>query len=90
VPRWEWVSLKYFNAPMYYDARERKRFLKENALMAAEYIADPPFDRDNAVLLQLFPDAIFGWRWGKHLTLIVPRHELARASFENIRAVISG
>jgi len=90
VPRWEWVSLKYFNAPMYYDARERKRFLKENALMSAEYIADPPFDRDNAVLLQLFPDAIFGWRWGKHLTLIVPRHELARASFENIRAVISG
>lgn len=90
VPRWEWVSLKYFNAPMYYDARDRKRFLKENALMASEYIADPPFDRDNAVLLQLFPDAIFGWRWGKHLTLIVPRHELAQANFENIRAVISG
>lgn len=90
VPRWDWVSLEYFNAQMYYSARDRKRFRQENALLASAYAAEPPFDRDNAVLLQLFPDAIFGWRWGRHLTLIAPRHELAQSSFENIRVVISG
>lgn len=90
LPRWDWVSLEHFNAPMYYDARDRKRFRKENPVLASAYQASPPFDRDNAVLLQLFPDAIFGWRWGNHLTLVVPRHELAQASFENICAIISG
>jgi hypothetical protein len=90
VPRWDWVSMEYFNAEMYYSARDRERFREENASLASAYAAEPPFDRDNAVLLQLFPDAIFGWGWGRHLTLIAPRHELAQGSFENIRVVING
>ncbi len=89
LPRWDWVDIRYFNPAQFMAPEGRKRFMKDNPHWP---LAQPPFDRDNAMLLQLFSDSIMGWMWGdvSQIVLLVPRDELAKATFDNVIAIIEG
>ena len=89
LPRGDGHYAEFFWGPSYYSANDLAVFLHEKPYMTP---ADAPYDKDNAVLLQLFPNHVTGWLWGdlSHVALIIPRAELARGEFSNILALVEG
>lgn len=89
LPRWDGTDPRYFMPALFMAPDDSKRFLKENPHWTPPRA---PFDRDNALLLQLFSDPLVGWMWGdvSNLVLLVPRDDLAKANFDNVIAITSG
>jgi Domain of unknown function (DUF1963) len=92
VPRWDNVDFRYFRPELFMSPEAQKPFRDEDPNSPLAPFAPPPFDRDNALLLQLFSDPIMGWMWGdvSHLVLLVPRADLAKANFDNVIAIVEG
>ena len=89
LPRWDAVYPNLILGPQYYSPPDRERWLLDNPLMG---FAAPPFDEDNAVLLQLFTCPLMGWSFGdsSHLVLLCPRSELAAGRTDRVLGFISG
>lgn len=92
VPRWDASDFRYFSPELFLPPEAQKPLRDEFANSPVSPFAPPPFDRDNALLLQLFSDPLLGWMWGdvSHLVLIVPRDDLAKARFDNVKAIVEG
>jgi hypothetical protein len=89
VPRWDSVHFQYFYSGLFVAPDDPRGFRAKDGYSP---FAPPPFDRDNAMLLQLFSDPLMGWMWGdvSHLVLLVPRADLAKANFDNVIAIVEG
>lgn len=88
-PRWDSVHFQYFYSGLFVAPDDPRGFRAKDGYSP---FAPPPFDRDNAMLLQLFSDPIMGWMWGdvSHLVLLMPRDDLAKANFDNVIAIVGG
>jgi hypothetical protein len=89
TPRWDNVDPRYFQPELFMAHDVLKAFLDNDRYSS---VAPAPFNRDNAMLLQLFSDPLMGWMWGdvSRLVLLVPRDDLAKAKFDNVIAIIGG
>ncbi len=87
IPRWDWVYEEFFRPYLSPQLRGNAEF--DTGRTAS---GQPPFDKDNAVLLQLFSSEIPGWIFGdvSHIVLIIPRENLARGDFSSIKVVVQG
>ncbi|MBA3910722.1 MAG: hypothetical protein C0524_12765 [Rhodobacter sp.] len=92
VPRWDNVDFRYFRPELFMSPKAQKPFRDKDPDSPLAPFAPPPFDRDNAMLLQLFSDPLMGWMWGdvSHLVLLVPLRDLAEANFDNVIAIVGG
>jgi hypothetical protein len=82
------IDHRYFCPELFWTPEAQKLFRDENPY---PHFAPPPFDRDNALLLQLFSDQLLRRMWGGlgHLVLLVPRDDLAKAKFDNVIAFVT-
>ncbi len=83
LPRWDWSDISWF---LSYDSaleEESKPYVTR---------ANPPFDKDNAVLLQLFSSDLPGWMFGdvSHIVFIIPQANLARCDFSAVVPIVGG
>lgn len=87
IPRWDWVYPDYFKPYLSPNLKGLTEF--DTGRTASE---EPPFDKDNAVLLQLFSSEIPGWLFGdvSHIVFIIPLSNLARGDFSSVKVVIHG
>lgn len=87
LPIWDHVNPSLFSELLF------RRDQDETVLRDIPFmIAEPPFDQDNALLLQLFSRDLPGWMWGdvSHLAFVIPRAQLAQNNFSQVVAIISG
>jgi hypothetical protein len=82
------IDFRYFCPELFWTPEAQKPFRDEGTRV---HFAPPPFDQDNALLLQLVSDRLMGWMWGDlyHLVLLVPRDDLAKAKFDNVIAIVT-
>jgi hypothetical protein len=88
-PRWDHVDFRYFSPSLFWTPEAQKPLRDGDTRV---HFAPPPFDQDNALLLQLFSDPLMRWMWGdlSHLVLLVPREDLAKAKFDSVIAIVEG
>lgn len=82
LPRASWRTWPHFAEQLYFTDQEGVLDWDTYPEMRS---LEPPFDHDNAVLLELSCDYLVGWHWaGRLLTLIIPRADLAAGRFDRI------
>ncbi len=89
LPRWGGADLSIFMREFYYPPKERESYFAELPPYAHVYPA--PFNKDNALLLQLSSDNLVGWIWGDldDIFFIIPYEDLVANSFDRVEAIIS-
>ncbi|NVK13537.1 MAG: DUF1963 domain-containing protein [Rhodobacteraceae bacterium] len=87
VPRWDWVDTSWFSADLYRRPEDQSvMFTDYNNRRAA------PYDKDNALLLQLFSSDLPGWIFGdlSHIVFVIPRDKLTKADFSDVKVIVQG
>lgn len=87
-PHWDHVNPAWFHEDREGTPEERAEFLERQPY----YNLPDPFNEENALVLQLFPDLLMGWSWGDldHAAFIVPRRQIEDCTFSDVAVVVAG
>jgi hypothetical protein len=87
-PHWDHVNPAWFHEDREGTPEERAEFLERQPY----YNLPDPFNEENAMVLQLFPDLLMGWSWGdvSHAVFIVPRRQIEDCTFSDVAVVVAG